>query len=94
MTKACFISILDEMAHYQSEIANLDKMYDLFCVGSFDRPQILMSPLRWNEILETMQPVVVHYNPNFSDKSVEAYFYVKLSGKVYKIFALLAKEDK
>ena len=94
MTKAVFLSILDEMAHYQSQIANLDKMYDLFCTGNYDRPEIHMSHFKWSEILETMQPVVVHYNPDFSDKSVEAYFYVKLSGKVYKIFALLAKEDE
>lgn len=95
MTKEELISYLREIEfHYRSLRRIKKETADMFCFGILDEFQIY--PGRFNEVVSILQPTVT-YNPKWSKNYpgvTEAYFYMELNDHKYKLFALLAKEDK
>ena len=92
MTRADMLVTLSLMATHQAGIHELEKRTGLFCIGTLDRPEIHIGTSHWGEVIETIKPTTVTYNPLFSNAFTEAYFKMRLNGSVYKIFTLFAKE--
>lgn len=93
MDRSEMVKVLSEMATHQAAIYELEKRTGLFCIGTLDRPEIHIGTSHWDEVIETIKPATVTYNPLFSKAFTEAYFKMRLNGSVYKIFTLFAKED-
>ena len=80
MDRAEMVKVLSKMAT------------QLFCIGTYDSLEIHIGTSHWDEVIETIKPTTVTYNPLFSKAFTEAYFKMRLNGSVYKIFTLLEKE--
>ena len=93
MTRTSMLAVLHEMANYQESIAELDRLTGLFCIGTYYNPEIHISASHWSEVIGTMKPKTITYNPLFPGKNTEAYFTMSINGREYKIFSLLTKED-
>lgn len=92
MSKEKMKGILEKIAQAQENVIDVYKETNgLFC-GYSDSYKIHISQDRWDEVINAIQPVVT-YNPNWDKRfnNVEAYFYMDLCGKKYKVFALLDK---
>lgn len=93
MSKEEMKGILEEIAQAQENICQLYVKTDgLFC-NYTDGCKIHIANDRWDEVVNVIQPVVT-YNPNWDERyaEIEAYFYLDLCGKKYKLFTLLDKE--
>ena len=93
MSKEKLISMLERIAEIHEKSNELyEESEGLFC-GRYENCEIHIAKDRWDEVVNTIQPVVT-YNPNWDARyvKIEAYFYLDLCGKKYKLFALLDKE--
>ncbi|MBO7126765.1 hypothetical protein J6W78_04385 [bacterium] len=100
MTKKQAIKALESRARLILEERKLDERCgEIFCgISSEDEIHISGRERAFLKITEAIQPVVV-YNPNFGKKLggrdlTEAYFYIDIYARRWKVFALLDPAKK
>lgn len=83
---------LVRIAALQEELIRVSGEIDFYCPG-FSKGEIHITSSRFFHLINVLELTVV-FNPNWSENHphlLEAYSYVELSGKKYKIFCLMKK---
>ena len=90
MTKKEIITALKKAAEHQKALADLDRATDLFCYVGMERPTIQIASQHWNEVVEALD-ANVKYNTEYTRTHDEAYFFMNLNRRKYKLFTVLNK---
>lgn len=85
---------LVRIAALQEELNRVSGECDFYCSG-FSKREIHITSSRFFHLINALELTVV-FNPNWSENHpnfLEAYSYMELSGKKYKIFCLMKKGE-